>query len=99
MGFRKDGDAKMTFKITLRAARINAGFTAKEVATRTGKNIDTICKYEADSSNIPHELMVTLLELYKVPFGLVFFGKESEFHGFSRDPTSAQGEISATISR
>jgi transcriptional regulator with XRE-family HTH domain len=72
----------MLFKVTLRAARINRGFTLKEVAEKTGKCIDTISKYEADSSSIPHEFMVMLLELYQVPFGHVFFGKESEFHGF-----------------
>lgn len=72
------------FKITLRAARVNSGLTAKEVADRTGKCVDTISKYELDSSNIPHDLMISLLELYNVPFVHIFFGRESEFLGFRK---------------
>ncbi|WP_422659089.1 helix-turn-helix domain-containing protein [Paenibacillus sp. EC2-1] len=72
------------FKITLRAARVNCGLTTKEVAEYTGKCFDTINKYELDSTNIPHELMVSLLNLYKVPFSYIFFGRESEKLGFNR---------------
>ena len=72
------------FKITLRAARVNSGLTTKEVAEHTGKCIDTISKYEMDSTNIPQELMITLLTLYEVPFSIIFFGKESEKLGFKR---------------
>lgn len=84
------------FKITLKAARINRGFTIKDVAEKSGKCIDTISKYESDSSAIPQDLMISLLELYKVPFDHVFFGKESEFHGLLRKNHSARNEISAT---
>lgn len=86
----------MAYKITLRAARINCGLTVKDVATKTGKCIDTISKYESDSSSIPHELMITLLELYKAPFDLIFFGKESEFHGFIFKTDRVINKIGAT---
>lgn len=72
------------FKITLRAARVNCGLTTKEVAEHTGKCIDTISKYEMDSTNIPQDLMITLLNLYRVPFSVIFFGRESEKLGFKR---------------
>lgn len=72
------------FKITLRAARVNSGLTTKEVAELTGRCFDTINRYELDSTNIPHELMVSLLNLYKVPFSYIFFGNESEKLGFNQ---------------
>jgi transcriptional regulator with XRE-family HTH domain len=70
------------FQITLKAARINSGFTLKDVALETGKSVDTISKYESDSTHIPRDLMVALINLYQVPYELIFFGKESSFHGF-----------------
>lgn len=69
--------------ITLRAARINRGLTLKDVAERTGKHPETISKYEADSTEIPRDLSLKLLEIYGVPDRNIFFGKESSFHGFS----------------
>lgn len=72
------------FKITLRAARVNSGLTAKEVAEHTGRCVDTISKYELDSTHIPQDLMITLLNLYNIPFSFIFFGKESEKLGRKR---------------
>lgn len=69
------------FKVTLRAARTNRGFTVKEVALEVGKSIETISKYESDATDIPHVLLITLLELYKTPYAHIFLGKESEFLG------------------
>lgn len=71
----------MALKITLKAARANCGMTLKDVSEKTGKSIDTISKYEMDSTSIPHDLTIALLELYQFPFTNIFFGKESEFHG------------------
>lgn len=69
------------YKVTLRAARINCGFTTKEVGAITGKSEATIQKYEKDSTNIPRDLSVVLLQLYKVPEEHIFFGRESVFIG------------------
>ena len=65
--------------ITLRAARVNRGLTLKEVANSINKSIDTINKYEIDSTNIPRKLMIDLLNLYRVSPDNIFFGKESDF--------------------
>ena len=72
------------FRLTLRAARVNCGMTLKDVADATGRCVDTISKYEVDSTNIPRDLSVNLLNLYKVPYELIFFGKESSLNGFIR---------------
>jgi len=67
------------FRVTLRAARINGGYSIKEVAAKVGKNPDTISRYEHDSSSIPLDLLVSLLDLYVFPTDNIFFGKESDF--------------------
>lgn len=75
---------KTMFKITLRAARVNKGLPREKVSQHTGKSVDTIKKYEEDSSDIPRDLLLELLELYEVPDEHIFFGKESVKTGFNR---------------
>lgn len=70
------------FAITFRAARVNRGLTVMEVASKLQKDAKTISRYERDSTDIPRDLSVKLCDLYQVPDELVFFGKESSFHGF-----------------
>jgi transcriptional regulator with XRE-family HTH domain len=69
------------FKITWRAARVNKGYNQSEVAELSGKNIDTVVKYEKDSSNIPYDLMKLWIELYGVPSELIYCGPESDLTG------------------
>ena len=69
------------FKITWRAARVNRGYNQAEVAELSGKNIDTVTKYEKDSTEIPYSLMQTWLDLYGVPADIIFCGLESDFTG------------------
>lgn len=71
------------FKITLRAARVNRGLTLKDVAEKTGKCAETISKYEIDSTDIPRDLSLKLIEIYEVPQDLLFFGSESSLNGLS----------------
>jgi transcriptional regulator with XRE-family HTH domain len=68
-------------QITLRAARVNCGFKLKEVANHCEKSVDTIIKYEKNSSDIPHDMMLRLLILYDVTINDIFFGKLSDFIG------------------
>jgi transcriptional regulator with XRE-family HTH domain len=62
-------------RITLKAARINAGLTAKEVANKVHKHYQTILAYEKDSGNIPNNLLMELSEIYKYPMDYIFLGK------------------------
>ncbi len=59
-------------KITLKAARVNAALTAKEVGKIVGKNYQTILKYEQDSSNIPLDFGKELSKIYDYPFNYIF---------------------------
>ncbi|MNO75240.1 Helix-turn-helix domain protein [compost metagenome] len=72
------------YQITLRAARINRGFTVEEVAKNMKKSPKTISKYEEDSTSIPRNLLSALIEMYRIPEELVYCGKESVFIGFTR---------------
>jgi transcriptional regulator with XRE-family HTH domain len=67
--------------ITLRAARVNRGLTLNDVAEETGKSVDTISKYEKDSTDIPRSLLIALLNLYGMRADNIFFGRESDFTG------------------
>lgn len=66
-------------KITLRAARVNAGFTLVEASKKFGINKDTLLKYEKDSSNVPRKFFIQIEEIYGVPVDNIFFGNESDF--------------------
>ena len=74
-------EASKEFKITWRAARVNRGLTQSEVAKLSGKNIDTVTKYEKDSTDIPYDLMQLWIKLYNVPDDLIYCGLESDFTG------------------
>ncbi|HEQ1375412.1 helix-turn-helix transcriptional regulator [Streptococcus pyogenes] len=63
-------------QITLKAARINAGYTLKQVARAVGKNPQTISKYEKDSSDISLGLLQKLSSLYGVTIDNLFLGKK-----------------------
>lgn len=66
-------------KITLRAARVNAGLKLIEAANLFGINKDTLSKYEKDSTNVPRTFFVKIEEIYKIPVEYIFFGIQSEF--------------------
>lgn len=71
----------LNFRITWRAARVNQGYTLRQVAALSGKCVDTIIRYEKDSTDIPHDLMMLWLRLYEVPPTMVFCGRESDLIG------------------
>lgn len=66
-------------KITLRAARVNAGLTLKEAAELFDIHHETLSKYEKDSTDITRSLIMKIEEIYKVPLENIFFGKQSDF--------------------
>lgn len=66
-------------KITLRAARVNAGLKLIDAAELFGINKDTLSKYEKDSTNVPRTFFVKIEEIYMIPVEHIFFGDQSEF--------------------
>lgn len=67
-------------QLTLKALRINAGYTAKEVSEMTDIHVQTLLKYEKDSSKIPMNLLKELSEIYQTPLDYIFLGKEFELN-------------------
>ncbi|HEL1779992.1 TPA: helix-turn-helix transcriptional regulator [Streptococcus suis] len=63
---------------TLKACRVNAGYTLRQVANKVGKNFQTISKYEKDSTLIPFELLKDLSELYHVKLDDIFLGDSTK---------------------
>ncbi|EIQ80936.1 UNVERIFIED_CONTAM: helix-turn-helix transcriptional regulator [Streptococcus canis] len=63
---------------TLKACRVNAGYTLRQVAKKVGKNFQTISKYEKDSTLIPFELLKDLSELYHVKLDDIFLGDSTK---------------------
>ncbi|WP_353486102.1 helix-turn-helix transcriptional regulator [Apilactobacillus xinyiensis] len=69
----------MNVSFTLQAARINSGYTQKEVANKLKVNVNTIVSWEKDSSNLNFTRIQQLSTLYKVPMNMLFFGNKNEF--------------------
>ena len=67
----------MVLKWSLKALRVNAGLTAKEVADIVGIHQQTLLKYERDSMDIRVDLLAQLAELYHVSQDDIFLGKQS----------------------
>lgn len=63
---------------TLKACRVNAGYTLRQVANKVNKNFQTISKYEKDSTLIPFELLKELSELYQVKLDDIFLGDSTK---------------------
>lgn len=63
---------------TLKACRVNAGYTLRQVAKKVNKNFQTISKYEKDSTNIPFELLKELSLIYQVKLDDIFLGESTK---------------------
>lgn len=63
---------------TLRACRINAGYTLRQVADKVGKSFQTISKYEKDSTEIPLSLLKDLAKLYNMKIDDIFLGDSTK---------------------
>lgn len=65
-------------KLTLKAARVNAGFTQKDAAYLLKVHPQTLAKWEADNSKMPFAKVKLAEQLYGVDEGVIFFGKAFE---------------------
>ncbi|HHK6760607.1 TPA: helix-turn-helix domain-containing protein [Streptococcus pneumoniae] len=65
-------------KWTLKACRVNAGYTLRQVAKKVNKNFQTVSKYEKDSTYIPFELLKELSAIYQVKLDNIFLGDSTK---------------------
>lgn len=70
---------KATIKMTLEAARRNAGYSQKEAAKLLGVHPQTLASWEKNSSKLSYIEAHKLGKLYKVEPDLLFFGRKNEF--------------------
>lgn len=70
---------KIDFKLTLEAARKNAGYTQEEAAKAIGVHYQTIAAWEKDGSALSVRESNELAKLYHVPADILFFGNKNEF--------------------
>lgn len=67
-------------KITLKAARTNAGLTLIEASKRIGVSVATLHSWEADSSDIKISSSKKIEEVYGYPTEFIFFGNTLELN-------------------
>lgn len=75
----------MPFKITLKAARLNLGFTLKEAAKLFDIHYSTLSNYENDSTNVPRTFIIKAESVYGIPSENIYFGKNQDFINQMRD--------------
>ena len=65
-------------RISLAAARVNAGLTQKEAAKVLGISQKTLFNYEK-GDNIPNwEMVKRISNIYGIPDEIIFFGKRND---------------------
>ena len=64
-------------KITLAAARVNAGLTQAEAAEKSGIKIDTIKNAELGKTDPRWSTVVALADLYGIPINHIIISKKS----------------------
>lgn len=65
------------FKISLKAARVNAGFTLEEVAKSLHRGKQTIHNWESGRTPIPGYELQRVCDLYGAPIDRIFLPEES----------------------
>lgn len=59
------------YKITLKAARINAGLQSQEVAEMMGVTKQTMVNWEKGKNKLFAEQLIKLCEIYKTPIEMI----------------------------
>ena len=64
-------------KITLKAARVNAGLTQKAAAAALGVNVSTLQNYETGATVPTWDMVQLIAKVYRFPKEFISFGIES----------------------
>lgn len=63
----------MDYKVTIKAARINANMLQSEVAKKMNISQKTLVNWESGKTHPTSTALVKLCDLYKVPLSLIIF--------------------------
>ena len=80
------------FRISLRAARINAELTQKQAAKLMGRNKQTIVNWESGKTEISFGDVLRLCQVYDVPVEYIRPPVFSDENSSSRKPPSKKSE-------
>jgi len=61
-------------KISLRALRVNAGYTLEQASAKIGVTSDTLSKYERGISRPDNDIIDEILTLYGVKYEVIDWG-------------------------
>lgn len=62
-----------SYKVSLAAARVNAGFSQKEAAAKLGVSNKTLCQWELGTSMPRADKIDAICALYHVPYDCITF--------------------------
>lgn len=65
-------------KLTLAAARINAGYTQREVAEKLGISVDSLCNWERGATRPKEPTVLGLASFYGIPRDSISMPKQSD---------------------
>jgi DNA-binding XRE family transcriptional regulator len=68
------GSDRLSVKISLKAARVNANLTLLDAAKKLGIGKDTLSKWEKNPARIQLRYQKVISEVYKMPIDDIFFG-------------------------
>ena len=71
LGPEDEARARAQFKISLAAARVNAGLTQAEAARALGISNKTVVRYENGACKPPDAMLERMAKLYGVPPGMI----------------------------
>lgn len=66
------------YKISLKAARVNANLTQEEVCNELGISKQTLINYETGRTSPPFDLVLKLCRLYKADVNAISFCKSEQ---------------------
>lgn len=70
---------KKGIKLTLEAARVNAGYKQSEAAKQLGITQSTLSNWENNSTKLSYIDAIKIGEVYGVEPDMLFFGNKNEF--------------------
>lgn len=74
---RKEVNSMEDFKITLKAARVNANLFQEEAAKELGISKVTLIAYESGTSSPTMEMAEKMSKLYRVPLDVLSFARKT----------------------
>ena len=66
-------------KLTLEAARVNAGYKQTEAARKLGITQSTLSSWEKNSTKLSYLDAINIGKVYGIPPDMLFFGNKNEF--------------------